>query len=729
MKRQTLTLFAVAFAALSAVPARAQESFAFDPSTNRVDELRITSDYFAGARKTGEMLATGHVQAVSGKIRVFSDRVSRSADGRYDFGRAELTTCTNAYDDLHWKIAGRLEYREDRAIILRNAALYADDIPVLYFPYWYYPLNTDYGFRFMPGYSSKWGGYILSGYVYNIIGEKNPNGPSLGGSTYLDYRTKNGVAVGQTVRLNMGDVLGRAKLRIYHAWDRNYDRYRNHYDDSRYEYQNWGSPVDYRRYRIALDHSADLTERDSLRLHGAYLSDSQFLYDFFDRDNRDETIPMNEAAYEHRENSFAAGAEVSGPLNKFYGGTSRLPEGWLAIEPQPVFDLPVNYESQTRAGWLNRQAAEYTDAPWDSPFRYTPAKWASYQAARVDTNHRLTIPFKLWDTLAVVPRAGYRGTYYSDSGDTANFDSASGNGLYRSIFEAGFTASARATGWISDNWRHVFEPYVDYSYQTVNIEEQGRGGRLYYFDSLDRSYDWLDQFGFDGRGLPTDWHGIRPGVRNSFQRRDDKGLLHTVLDIDTYAAVPFNTTRYGADGRPTSDEDANYSVRGDREVVPGTMIRFHPDDDTTLGARAEYDCENSKAAYADILWNQRLAKSFSYYASYIGRDHRLWDYSDTPLTEWNREKANMIELGFTHDICDSLGWSPFVRYDLRRNELDEVGSWFEYRLDCLAFRLTTSYISSFTRIDGSKRESDVRVGFFIYLRAFGPSSAIDFGRF
>ena len=89
----------------------------------------------------------------------------------------------------------------------------------------------------------------------------------------------------------------------------------------------------------------------------------------------------------------------------------------------------------------------------------------------------------------------------------------------------------------------------------------------------------------------------------------------------------------------------------------------------------------------------------------------------------------MVGLGFTQELGDLFAYSPFIRWDARRNELDEVGSWFEFRTDCLAFRFTMSFEDTFKRVDGSKREADFRVGFFVYLRAFGPSTMVDFGRF
>ena len=45
------------------------------------------------------------------------------------------------------------------------------------------------------------------------------------------------------------------------------------------------------------------------------------------------------------------------------------------------------------------------------------------------------------------------------------------------------------------------------------------------------------------------------------------------------------------------------------------------------------------------------------------------------------------------------------------------------------YRIEVDYEDTYTRIDGSKRDSDFEVSFLIYLRALGPSSMLDLGKF
>ena len=724
-------------AALAAGIARAQflEDLPEKPERQGLGALKFSGGKLTVNRKTGETVATGDVKAESGPFRFSTYMFTRSPKGVYDLGtNAMVTTCSNSTDELHWKATGHIVYDTDKSISGDNIWLYMHDFPVMWIPWFYYPLNTNYGFRFLPGYTGRWGCYFLSGYVYDLYNEFGTSPVGLGGSTYFNVRQRNGVEVGQTVRWRLGDH-SKGKIKGFYAWDEDYDRYKRHWTNSReYNYANWGSEVKRERYRVMLEHRTDFTERDAMNVKAQYLSDSQYLYDFFRRDHRGEVIPVNEAWYEHRENAWAAGATASGPLNEFYGGTARTPEAWLSIEPQPVFNLPVNYESQTRAGYLNRQFAKYGST--DPMYRYNPyiginGRGADYQAFRADSAHRISAPFMAWDVLSLVPRAGYRATWWSDSGDRAsNWLAASDDAMYRGIAEVGVTASARAYAWLNDEWQHIFEPYLDYSFQDVNFGS-GKKNRNYIFDSYDGSVDWLDQFGFEGRGLPYNWHGVRPGVRNYLRHREENGTTRSILDTDLYAAIPFNDESYIKTGRyagyPKNAEDGFYN-RHDC-VVPGFMARFRPSNRFSLSSRTEYDTDGEKVAYADVSMEHRITRDFKWRLGYIGRDHRIWDYLPSEHSRWNYQYSNVICAGFEHDVCEWFAWSPYIRWDARLNELDETGAWFDFLTDCLGFRFSVDYENSMRRVDGSKYRSDVEFAFAIYLRALGPSSMLDLAKF
>ena len=704
-------------------------------------EVKVTADRVAADNVTGALAASGHVQAVADPVVLHSDSVTRDADGEFVFANpTHVTTCTNDWDHLHWQMSGEVRFKDGHYVLLRNAWLRMWDVPVLWFPYWYYPMDTDYGWRVMPGYTSRWGASLLTKYVYGIYGSVSDGAYGLAGSTRFDLRSKNGIALGQSVRWSLGDW-GKGKFKVYYAWDQDADRYDRHWKDKKkWNYSHWGNEVPDDRYGLSLEHRADLTERDVFWMKAAYYSDSHFHRDFLrkvmlGKPNVFATDFANELAWEHVERPASVGVSVSGPLNNFYGGVARLPEFYVDVNPMPVFSLPVNYESQTRIGYLDRDYAKYGNGNTPVQYRYTPGPWANYNAFRLDTYHRLTLPMKFADVLSVVPRFGLRGTYWSDTGYMAAPNTRAGStadDAWRTIVEGGVTFAARGTADVGDDMTHVVEPYFDVLVQEANISGAKNNERLYRFDSLDSSSDWLDQFAGRSRNLPYSWYGVTPGLRNTLRKTEEGGLSRMLLDLDVYCAIQFNDTSYWGANKyhrlVRNMEDPNYG-EDDPMFVPGVRARWQPSADTMLSSRVEYDTDDNELAYADISWAHRLSESFSYRISYIGRNHRRWDYSSTTYDgttmrneDFNWAHFQFLEVGFEHELCDAIAWSPYVRWDCREGEFDEIGTWIDFRTDCLGFRFSVSYENDFTCVDGSRYDHDWNFGFFVYLRALGPSS-------
>ena len=708
-------------------------------------EVKITADRVAADNVTGALAASGHVQAVSAPVVLRSDLVTRDAEGEFNFADpTHLTTCTNDWDHLHWRMSGEVRFSEGHYVLLRNAWLRMWDIPVLWLPYWYYPMDTDYGLRVMPGYTSRWGVSLFTKYVYGICGSMAEGSYGLAGSTRFDLREKNGVALGQSVKWNLGDF-GKGKFKVYYAWDQDADRYDRHWNDKKkWNYSHWGNTVPDRRYGLSLEHRVEPTERDALWVSAVYYSDSHFRQDFLRKTTTYEGNLLashysNEVAWEHTESALSVGTSVSGPLNNFYPGVARLPEFYFDVNPMPVWTLPVNYESQTRVGYLDRDYAKYGSRYTAPQYRFSPGPWANYNAFRLDTYHRLTLPMKFADVLSVVPRFGLRGTYWSDTGYMAAPDmraGSTGNDAWRTIVEGGVTFAARGTADFDNGVTHVVEPYFDMLAQEANVTGTKKDERIYRFDSLDSSSDWLDQFAGRSRNLPYSWYGVTPGIRNALRKSEEGGLSRTLLDLDVYCAVQFNDTSYTAGNKyhrlVKNLEDPNYGE--DAPIfVPGVRVRWLPSANTRLSARIEYDTENDEFAYGDLKWSHRLADSFSYRVTYSGRSHRRWDYSSTAYDketmrneDLNWAKFQFLEVGFEHELCDAIAWSPYVRWDCREGELDEIGARVDFRTDCLGFRFSVSYEDDFKRVDGSIYEHDWNFGFFVYLRALGPSSANPF---
>ena len=707
------------------------------------EAMTFTADRIAADHVTQALAATGHIVATVKPLTLRGESMARTDTGLLTFHYPTCaTTCSNEVGHTHWNVTGEVEYQAGDHVLLRNAWLRFCEIPVLWLPYLYYPIEDGTGFSWMPGYAHWWGAYLLTKFSYNIFGGGGEEGGArLNGATRFDLRYEQGVALGEDLDWKLG-MFGAGHLKVYYAWDQSDYYASDGLYDNKWNYKNWGSSVPDERYAVELFHRWEPTERDVVRVKGSVFSDSYMRQDFFrdsffDFKNEWLTHEGNEVAWEHLEKLWAAGIAASGPLNSFYGGTRRLPEAYFDVAPTPLFGLPVNYETENRVGYLGRRYAKYGDGDRSNPFAFNPGMWAEYDAFRFDTYHRITAPFRAVDDLvSVVPRLGYHGTFWSDGGEDnlTGWDKAVDTGsMSRSILEGGVTLSGRGTGWIDDKWRHLVEPYADFLAQEAWY---AGSGRPYVFDSIDASVMWEDQFAGRARNLPYSYYGVTPGLRNAWQKADERGSLRTVFDVDVFAALQFRHADWIYDPavsprrhKLAEPGSPNYG-KSDCYVMPGFRTRWRPTKDMALLTAAQYDPDENRIASADVSLKQKVSTTFSWYANYALRDFRWWDFSSTPYNpsrmtsdDLNEIRFHFMQAGFEQQPLDWFAWSPFVRWDLRAGELDCVGGWMDYMTDCLGFRLLLEYKNKYTRIDGREHDEDYKVGFYVYLRAFGADSA------
>lgn len=660
--------------------------------TLRADHVRVNS-------RTGQVDATGHVEVAqpgmarwigdsinynyktgvgltgesvfqAGRISIRAERSQREADGRLTLSSVKATTCTNAPGHQHYYVASdQMTYVDGQYLSARGGVVWLFGLPVVYWPYWYRNLENRYGIQLRPGYTSDWGPFLLSSYTYPLISE--PGGGNLDGRVRVDYRGLRGWAVGHTLDWDLNE-LGYGKLDLYYAADQNGP-------DRDPPYVLPSSPLE-DRGRIAFSHTADLTSRDRVVVQGQVVSDDALLHDFFPDQYKQNVQPDNVASYTRREDVWAAGVTVSGPLNGFYDGVSRKPEGWLNVMPQQL--MPgLYYESQNHAGYLLKQS---------EPQSFLRA--AEYDTLRVDTAHRLTAPLSIGDVVQVNPRAGYRGTYYRDAWEMDG-------GRVRNLFEVGAETSLKAYGAFSD-WRHIIEPYVDYSY--IPPPEDLDVGEVYSFDRYDVAQEWRDQFGFDGLNAPHAWNGVRTGVRNTFQQLTEQGL-RTFFDADLYGAYSLTD----------NDDPAGWQIAGwDLAYLPSRNVR--------LDVEGEYDTVENELRRTDarVQWK---AERWRFSAGYLflreppnpaadQPDRRFYDRWLAPddtasvfMTDAHRTISSVWAVGFN------------TRTDLQASQLQEIGSYVQYSLDCMAFQLRLAYKPAMTLEDGTERDADYKIAVMVWL--------------
>lgn len=654
---------------------------------------------------TGESIKintqTGAAVFSSGALRannftLLSDGLVRDEKGVFSTGDATVSTCTNPEHHWHWSLKGEIEYKDGEWFKVSNVVPRFMGVPVMWMPYYYRDMNTHYGFRVKPGYSSDWGAYLLVGYRYPIFGSSE-EGARLSGMSTVDFRSKRGIGVGQEFRWLNDTFNQRGGVSFYYINDREEEDQKD---------LNWSSGYDADRYSIKMEHYAELSPRDTFRFRSEYLSDSMFREDFDKGNLRSFSQPISFVSLEHTENVWTAGVIASAPLNDFYAGTKRLPELWLNAMPQELFDgSRLYYESTSTIGWMGRQPAYYENA--EDRYQYQLGKWMDYDAMRFDTRHYLRRPITLVDGITLTPRAGVRSTAYSNS--------AEDGAIWRNYGELG--ARLQANFYADyDQIKHTVQPYVDWSYVPGVSGMDADDG--YAFDQVDRSYEWRDDFARNGYAPPNVYNGLRLGVRNLFQERTEEGLSH-FFDIDMYGILVMDNDEVvydyvGRDKVPLTREDKSTGLR-----VLGFDASYTPTQDFKLKTTLEFDPEEGNVSLFDINLSYDF-DAITLYGGVLARDHEIYDYM------WNDQvDATVIYGGFEHVLSDIWAWSLYARFDAEQGDLEEIGGYLDYSLDCMTFRFSLDYMSAYTSDDDYDHQDDVSFSVGLWLKAFPRKEEAD----
>src|SRR5213079_2867830 len=240
------------------------------------------------------------------------------------------------------------------------------------------------------------------------------------------------------------------------------------------------------RYRASLEDHTDFTSDIYGIVDVTKLSDAFVMQDFYQSEFRISPVPDNVVAVAKTNLFYTLTAIARFQANDFFQTTERLPEVVLDIKRHALFGGPIFYEGETGVADLHRNFAEGSG-------------FEDYGTTRLDTFHQLLYPNTYFGWLSIVPRAGFRATYYDKTRDLGNtlFPDTSdplvpdfilpdptpttpiidaGSGV-RTVFDTGMEASfkmsrswddvaSRALGL--DGLLHVVQPYTDFSYVHEN---------------------------------------------------------------------------------------------------------------------------------------------------------------------------------------------------------------------------------------------------------------------
>ena len=466
--------------------------------------------------------------------------VTSISDNGYLVRNGIFTTDDSAKPDFHLHARKIRIYEKDR-VILQYVTAYVGKVPVFWWPYLYESLSETFSFTVSPAYLSSWGPSLLTQVIFPIT-------DNIKGRLLLDYFGRRGPAIGFDPIIDYGkDENSQARLKTFYIDDQNPDI--NQTAEVR---QNVPSS----RYRLSLEDRTNFTNDIYGIANLTKLSDPYVMEDFYPGEFRLDPVPDNVIAMTKTNPFYTITAIERYQANDFFTTTERSPEVVFDVKRTPLFGGPIFYEGETGFANLRLQFPE------DSGFK-------NYGTERFDTFHQLTFPNTYFGWLSVVPRVGYRGTYYGktwDLGSTVfvpptdplvpNFilpPPTNANPIkfdgdtFRSVFDTGAEASFK----ISRKWEdvqsrvfgldglmHVIQPFTDFSY----VKEDGPNPlSILQFDRFEPSTQLraIDFPQFTTIDSIADWTVWRVGVRNRLETRRDDSTM-TWLELDTYFDVNFD---------------------------------------------------------------------------------------------------------------------------------------------------------------------------------------------
>jgi TolA-binding protein/lipopolysaccharide export system protein LptA len=367
-------------------------------------------------------------------VYITAEETKRLSDKEFLMRDAHITTCTGDKPVVYAK-AGEVRVVNDdhenggTLIHAKRVTFYIRDIPVFYVPVW----KRHLGYRMFSsrvGHGSRFGFFIQSRMTIHPT-------DWLSTTTHLDYYTDRGVGLGQdlawTVKETVEDGTVAAKgsgyLQTYYISDDDpYDSLETVAEQAL---------VNSDRYRVKLGHQQELDDETYFITKIDYHSDPYVLEDFFRDEFRTTANPENYAVVQRSTDEYAAGLRVDKRLNDPYTTVDRFPELDFDWYRSALNGSNLYFENKTALSHLKKQYGEID--------RVAGTAFADYDSVRFDTYNQLFVPMRVNEYYTLIPRAGYRGTWYSDKG-------AASEHLRHSI-EAGAMISTKAYKTLTEKSR------------------------------------------------------------------------------------------------------------------------------------------------------------------------------------------------------------------------------------------------------------------------------------
>ena len=374
---------------------------------------------------------------------------------------------------------GQPKVGSDYFVQAESNRLYANGIPVLFWPKYRSNLSdrTSYLRRFRIGNDQIFGFQFGTGWdLYKVLGRKKPRGTDWVG--ILDYLGERGIGFGTEFKYSRNGIFGYPGrvTGAYKSWFINDDGL----DLLGRQRFNLAPEEDFRGRSIGR-HRHDFAPGSTLRGEFGYISDRNFLEQFFEREwdtDKDATtgiwLERNFGV-----NSLNLTADVR--INDFFTQTNWLPRLDQFMIGQPLFGDRVVWHNHSSIGYGKIEVA---DAPTNAQelLFFDPLAWeAESEGVRFHTRHELDFPIQLGPTKLVPYVLGDLGYWKED---------INGDDLLRGVGQIGIRASVpiwkvnpniQSTLWNVNGLAHK----VSFDFDAFYADSSQDMDRLPLYDQLD----------------------------------------------------------------------------------------------------------------------------------------------------------------------------------------------------------------------------------------------------
>ncbi|MBN1593998.1 MAG: LPS-assembly protein LptD [Candidatus Coatesbacteria bacterium] len=389
----------------------------------RFGEVRLRADKITFNRRTMETVATGNVileylenRIVGNRLemnlrtrlaKVYSaqaflepsfyitaEKLERFKLDRYRLHHATFTSCAQDVPDWSFRIK-RATIHVDNYIYLYNGSAWVKKMPILYLPYWIYPIKPDRTTGFlMPefGSNSRLGNYIKDSFFWATTDNTD--------ATFsLQYYDEGTFAQDLEFRYVLSESSG-GSFYAFHVSEK-----LNRQPDPNDTTSVINNPSE--RWRVIFQHTQDLGMGFRAIANVNYVSDKQFGDDFVPNlsDRPQEVISevsLTKSWSQYYLSANVVDIESLDEEDPTDTSLQKLPEINFMSMRQTVFETPLLYQFSVQASNL----AQTTGLNSEPVERTTK---------RFDLYPQLSYPLNFGQWLSLTGRVGFRTTWYIDS--------------------------------------------------------------------------------------------------------------------------------------------------------------------------------------------------------------------------------------------------------------------------------------------------------------------------